>query len=271
MLLPSVAPMNDSNMDNVGRMMRDVRNNLSNLGNGQAGEVLENYQRWASQSAQMLGYSFDQTDIDTLIMTRRHWWLMETIHAGNGPTIFDTFRAEQTDRLRVFDAVIQQFDALQRLATSIPTKVAVPDTNIYMHQETYFDEIDWPAALGTADARILVPIAVVRELDGLKHSAKNASVSETNKETLRTRARVSGRKLRELLADPKSVAKLPSGVTVELLLDPFEHRPTPDTDSEIIARTLAAKRLVAKDIAIVTDDGGMEFAAKIEGLTVIRL
>lgn len=153
----------------------------------------------------------------------------------------------------------------------MPGRVIVPDTNIYMHREQYFDEIDWPASLGTSDARILVPIAVVRELDGLKHSAKNASVSEANKETLRTRARVSGRKLRQLLTDPKSVAKLPSDVTVELLLDPFEHKAIPDTDAEIIDRTLAAKRLLGTDIAIVTDDGGMEFAAKIEGLKVIGL
>lgn len=113
MQLPAIAPMNDSSMDNVGRTMRDIRNSLSNIGSGQAGEVLEQYQRWASQSVETLGYIFDEVDLDRLIMTRRHWWLMETSVSGNGPTIFDTLRAERADRLRVFDAVIRQFDVLQ--------------------------------------------------------------------------------------------------------------------------------------------------------------
>jgi len=116
-----------------------------------------------------------------------------------------------------------------------------------------------------------VPIAVVRELDKKKVAAKNITVSDTNPEPQRTRARVTSRRLRDLIQNPDWTAKIVPGVEIELLLDPLDHRPIDDTDTEIIERALAAKRLAGKDISVLTGDGGMEFGAKIEGLSVISI
>lgn len=271
MLLSAVAPMNDHAMSEVLKALRLVRDNLSNLGSGTAPEVLAQYQRWSTQSAEFLGYIFDAEVLEHLLLTRRHWLLMETLVTSNGPAVFDTIRAEQTDRKRIFDAAVQECETLERAWDGVLTTLVAADTNVYLHHEQYFDVIDWRELAGAEDVRLLVPAAVVRELDKHKRAAKNISVSDTNQEPVRTRARVTGRRLRELLADPKAIAKLPTGIEVELVLDPLDHKRLDDTDSEIIDRMLTAQRLVGRPIAIVTDDGNMEFGAKIAGLKVIPL
>lgn len=272
MRLPVVAPMNDYGMENVLRMLRDIRNNISNLGSGNAAEVLQQYQRWAGQSVQTLGYAFDHPALDRLILTRRHWWLMETTVTSNGPAILDAFRAEQADRIRVFDGLIQQYSAIAQRWGGVLSKLVVPDTNFFLHHEKRFDQADWAELVhpGTYSVRVLVPIAVVRELDRKKTAAKNITVGDTS-EPLRTRARTTVRELRSLLQNPDWVANVNRTVELELLLDPIGHRPLDDTDAEIIDRTLVAKRITGKDIAILTGDGGMEFNAKIDGLSVISM
>lgn len=147
----------------------------------------------------------------------------------------------------------------------------MPDTNFFLHHGKRFDEADWPAIVrpGTYDIRIVVPLAVVRELDSKKSIAKNIKAGDTD-EPVRTRARATIRELRTLFAKPNDVVTLRPTLTVELLLDRIAHRPMDDGDAEIIDRTLAAKRLTGQDIAIVTSDAGMEFTAKVEGLSVIH-
>ena len=215
MLLSAVAPMNDYAMSEVLKALRLVKDNLGNLGSGTAAEVLEQYQRWSSQSAESLGYIFNAEALEHLLLTRRHWLLMETVVTGNGSAVFDTFRAEQTDRKRIFEAAVKECETLERAWDGVLTTLVAADTNVYLHHEQYFDTIDWRELAGAEDVRLLVPAAVVRELDKHKRSAKNITVSDTNPESVRTRARVTGRRLRQLLADPKAIAKLPSGVEVE--------------------------------------------------------
>jgi rRNA-processing protein FCF1 len=214
---------------------------------------------------------FDHSALDYLILTRRHWWLMETSASENGPSVLDAFRAEQTDRQRVFDELTRQYDVITKRWDST-MRYVVPDTNFFLHHAKRFDEANWREIVhpGPTDhVRIVVPIVVVRELDRTKSAAKNIKVGDTE-ESLRTRARRTIRELRSLFANPDHVTALNRTLTVELLLDGISHRPMEDGDSEIIDRTRAAKRLTGQHIAIVTGDAGMEFTAKVEGVSVIH-
>jgi len=71
--------------------------------------------------------------------------------------------------------------------------------------------------------------------------------------------------------DPASPATLASGVPVELDMDAPRHRPFTDADAEIIDRMPATSSVVQLAVCVVTGDGGMDLAAKIEGLKVIGL
>jgi hypothetical protein len=74
-------------------------------------------------------------------------------------------------------------------------------------------------------------------------------------QAVRTRARKTIQKLRELFVDPDDIAVLPDGTEVQLLVDPLDHVRLADADREIIDRLVALKRLTGRQISVVTDDG----------------
>jgi rRNA-processing protein FCF1 len=276
MQLPAVAPIDGTSMDNTLRQLTEVRNNLSNMGSGDWSQVLLGYQRWASTSAESLGYSFDYAAIEYLITTRRHWWLMDRMPSGEsrelGPAIHESFRAEQTDRKRVFDTLIEKYRAIQKSWGEATEKFVVPDTNFFLHHEVTFDQADWESIVHRftgQSVRVIVPIAVVRELDRQKIVGKNIKVGK-DQLPLSTRARHTVCKLKDMFEQPANVHSLSPVVRVELLLDPLSHRPLPSGDAEIIERCLAAKRVSGKDLSLLTGDAGMMFTAKTEGLAVIN-
>jgi hypothetical protein len=88
-------------------------------------------------------------------------------------------------------------------------------------------------------------------------------------QAVRTRARKTIQKLRKLFVDPDYIAVLPDGTEVQLLVDPLDHVRLADADSEIIDRPVALKRLTGRQISVVTDDGGMEFLARVNGLNAV--
>src|SRR3954447_25778078 len=139
MQLPLVTPLEGQSMETVVRYLTDVRNNIGNLGSGDASKVLSDYQQLASSSAETLGYAFDHDAIETLVLTRRSWLLMGTHRvfgeADNGPAIHKTFSAEKTDRLRVLDELIAKYREIDARWGKSSDKFVVPDTNFFLHYD----------------------------------------------------------------------------------------------------------------------------------------
>ncbi|GAW51492.1 MULTISPECIES: PIN domain-containing protein [unclassified Nocardioides] len=148
----------------------------------------------------------------------------------------------------------------------------MPDTNIYLHQDSYFDHIPWRELSGSSNpVRVLIPAAVLRELDKSKNGNGQNKVSDTCKETVRTRARVTSRRIRTRFASPLDVVELDEGVTLELLLDARQHRRLEREDDELIERADAIQSLAGREVHIVTVDGNMQFAAQVAGVGVLPL
>lgn len=275
MQLPVVTPFDGQSMETVLAYLTEVRTNLGNMGFGDASKVLSDYQQWVSASAERLGYAFDHEAIETLVLTRRSWLLMETQRvfgeADNGPAIHKTFAAERTDRLRLLDEMIGKYRSIQARWGRSSDKFVVPDTNFFLHHDVLFDEADWETFAHRRSGekvRVIVPIAVVRELDRQKINGRNIKVGKPEVD-LRTRARHTVRALRDMFQHPDRAYRLSPVVEVELMQDPLSHRPLPSVDSEIIERCLAAKRISGKDIWLLTRDLGMKLTATTEGLTVV--
>ncbi len=271
MLLNTVTPLDDFPISAVLESLRRVTNDLINIGSGAATEVLQQYQQWSTVAAESLGFVITSKNTEQLILTRRHWVLLSLPVTGNDPVVHDLIRAERTDRLRVLNGVIRELEALEKAWSCVSAKVLAADTNVYLHHERYFDEIDWKKLADSDEVRLLIPIAVVRELDTHKRSNRQVTVSDTNKQQIRTRARVTSRRLRELFEAPPWIAPLAPGVEAELLLDSLDHQTLNDADSEIIERVLAAKQLTRRPVAVVTGDAGIQFSARTAGLDVIPL
>jgi len=123
-----------------------------------------------------------------------------------------------------------------------------------------------------------VPMAVIDELDRHKRSPRNATVSATNREHVRTRARVSMRRLDDWLPNPESVgvlqpARYPGSgpVTVGLLLDDLSHGRLPHVDSELVDRACVLQDLSGRPVYLATFDTGMRVRARAAGLEVVQL
>ncbi len=154
----------------------------------------------------------------------------------------------------------------------MPGLLLVPDTNVYLHHQSHFDAIDWSGlAKASGQVRVMVPMAVVRELDKNKRTQGNKRVSEISDELVRTRARVSSKRIRDLFESPFGTPRLSNNVTIELILDPPGHRRIDDPDSEIIDRALTARTVSGRQVSIVTGDGNMQFAARVAGHGVVAV
>lgn len=273
MLLPEFIP-SVSGLSNVLPTLRAVDQNLRNLSGHFGGERLQSYQRWSNEAARSLGFVFDSAAVERFVLTPRHW----VLQAWASPALGDLnnlIDAEQTDRLRLFDLLIRQYEAIEAQWQGVDLALVAPDTNVYLQMLDYFDEIDWSTVSGRVRTRVIVPITVVREIDRHKQTYKKVKVK--NKDGKReeveiaTRARSSAWRLRQTFADPTNVAELPLGAEIELLLDPLSHRRMHDADSEIIDRLLALKCLTGRQVSVVTQDGNMQFIAKVNGLDVLPL
>lgn len=269
MRLPAVVPDREHANETVLRWLIDCKTAFINGFGGNAAESLEKYQCKTVELSRGLGFIFGYDDIERMLLTRRHWLLMETVVTSNGPTVHELINAETNDRQRFLEDLVQHYTNLQTAWSTVTAPVVVPDTNVYLHSNEYFDDIDWLKRTGSDAVRLLVPMAVTRELDKAKREGKQVPVSLANQEPVRTRARLTAQKLRKLFDDPTKVVTLAPGVEIELIIDPPDHRPIADTDSEIIDRTLAVKRLIGRSVSIATNDIGMQFAAKAAGLDVV--
>jgi AAA ATPase domain/PIN domain len=139
---------------------------------------------------------------------------------------------------------------------------AVPDTSFYVEHEDKLEEADFQSllALRGMPVHVIVPIAVVDELDGLKKS-KDPRTRWRAGYTLAVLDRV-------LAGDPAATGRLqahdltqlseggtPSGdVTIEIVFDPPCHVRLTISDDEIIDRILAVEPLAGRRVTLLTYD-----------------
>lgn len=183
-----------------------------------------------------------------------------------GAGLNQVLSAELDDRATAFMKACEEVNKwVQRW--SGPGVFMALDTNIYLHGDDELEDVDFAGLLGRITSatpiRLIVPMAVVDELDNLKQSGKN---------DVRGRARRTTRALHQILrADPAEPQPLRPGdlsVMVELVPDPRGHVRLPNTDDEIVDRLADVQALAGREITLVTYDIGMAFRAQLAGLQV---
>lgn len=270
MLFSSVTPLPGTSLTRVIDLLEAEERNLANLA-GSAYDRLTAYQIWASQASSRLRYVLDLPQVERLIDTRRHDFLFG-MFGGPQQLLNHTLSAEQEDRARTFAEALEALRAVESACAAMPEVLLVPDTNIYLHQDDRYQDLDWRAIAKTTDeTRLFLPMAVMREIDKAKRSPGNKTVSFTNKELVRDRSRLTSRYIRQTFAHPEDCPQVVPGVTMELMMDPRGHRAIEDPDSEIIDRALLLQTMSGRQVSIVTSDGNMQFGAHVAGLDAILL
>lgn len=224
------------------------------------------YNEWAQQAIGRLSFCLRPAEIDRLVTTSRHWLLQgldPATRANSLASLVDLEAVQVTGRL---SAAVEEFQS-DLLRWRRPGRVVVPDTNVYLHHPTPFDETDWHQVLGTDESlRIVVPLVIVDELDRHKHSGK---------QEVRARARVTLKAIDKLLPDPQEPVsvKLANGSAFrfEMLLDPLGHLRLPSADDEIVDRVAALTPLLDNPPLLVTYDTGAALRASVGGVARFKL
>jgi predicted ribonuclease YlaK len=151
--------------------------------------------------------------------------------------------------------------------------LVVLDTNVYLEHERKLEDLDVGELVdaGAQPVHLLVPIAVVDELDRAKRNDRTRWRGAYSLAHIIRTVNDNDGVLRE--ADPNSAHEQTGRgrVTVEIVSDPRGHRRLPDPDDEIVDRALDIQLRAGTDVTMVTYDTGMSWRATSAGLTVIAL
>lgn len=234
------------------------------------------YRAWSAEAAGALRQVVRPADAERLIATPRHSALHALDHAahGNAAALVDKELADRHDDLK---AAVADLDQVLARRDGQRGELVVADTNVYLHHPSPFDQIDWaglvPGASGTG-VHLLVPLAVVDELDRHKQADPRKLVVRGGTEMTRTRARTTIRTLEEMFGQPGWISTVrpgPPRYDAELLFDPPGHARLDDADAEIVDRACAAQDLFGSPVTVVARDTGMVFRARNAGLAAVRL
>ena len=240
---------------------------------GQAPDLrvkLNSYLNWVYGAEARLRPIFADTELEDSLLTRAYWHVsMSSIppspelgrlvdeelifQAGHPGNVGDRggCLGEAADRLR----------ALRRLADRVGS-ICVPDTNGILHY-TRFDRLPWRERIGQPAIRLIVPLAVIDELDNKKY-ARREEFQQRARELLTLIDRYE-------TAAPDAYAQLREGVTFEVLPDEPGHFRAASTDQEILDRCEFLAQVTGSPVTLMTGDSGVRINARARGIEVIKL
>lgn len=289
-----ISPRPGVSRDNLLQTLRNAHNGVLNLRGGGSGSAqarvlsygsvqarVLSYLEWATETTRILDYLVSPADIRQLVLTVGYERLLNATLTG---TDIGTQRVlnglvslEIDQRAQAFEATIAAVQAqIQRWP--LTHAFAVPDTSFYIEHEHKLEKVDFQSVLGLPGmpVHVLVPIAVVDELDGLKKS-KDRDTRWRAGYTLAVLDRVLGinpgapGRLRAQNSAQLS-GETPSGeVTMEIVFDPPGHVRLPLGDDEIIDRILAVAPLAERKVTLLTYDTGQATRGRAAGLQVRKL
>lgn len=144
-----------------------------------------------------------------------------------------------------------------------PGRIYVPDTNALLHY-TRFDRLPWAARLQADMVRLVIPIAVVDELDAKKY-ARREEFQQRARELLTLIDRY------VTAAPPDGYSDMGAGVTVEVLPDEVGHPRAASNDQEILDRCELLRQATGNPATLITGDSGMRTSAQARGIDVFKL
>jgi rRNA-processing protein FCF1 len=229
-------------------------------------DMFNRYLQWSNDSVRRLGGVLRPSDVDRLVLTRRHWAIQGMDPATQPNTLYSVVSLEIEERERDLESAIAQVDKLLERWRKRSGVVIVPDTNVLLHFRQQLEEADWRGQVEDAwrGVHVVLPVLVIDELDDQKRTGK--------KPETRTRARTTLRELETRLTKPDDVAVLQpatsdaEAVTVEFFLDDPHHQRLPRADDELVDRAAAIRDVTGHDVVVLSYDYGTRLRARHAGV-----
>jgi hypothetical protein len=240
---------------------------------GQPAELrlkLNIYLNWVYGAQTRLRLLFSDTELEDSLLARAYWHVsMSSVppspelgrlvgeelvfQAGNPGIPGDTGGrlGEAVGRLRQW----------RKLAEREGT-ICVPDTNALLHY-TRFDQLPWRERVGQPAVRLVIPLAIIDELDNKKY-ARREEFQQRAREMLALIDRYE-------TAAPDAYVPLQEGVTFEILPDEPGHFRAASTDQEMLERCEFLTQVTGTPAVLVTGDSGVRINARAGDIEVIKL
>lgn len=234
-------------------------------------EMLRTYVRWAIEAERMLRGHFVAADVAEQLHTPRYWSLQGPMPGSRDvvPLQVEAEVADQCERLGRERARLTEGQSRWRTGCLL-----VPDTSALIHGPKLWE---WdPAAdleLRDAEVRIVLPILVMDELDGLKESSKQHTRHRA-RETLKWIAEKMGAFQWALIREGgiersgDEVTRVRGDVYLDVFVDEPSHSRLPLADDEIVDRANFVASIAGRQVTLVTNDVGQAYRARRSGLKV---
>jgi rRNA-processing protein FCF1 len=234
--------------------------------------IRQTYLNWVDTTQQHLRTIFSDTELEDSLLERGYWHICEMYpHSPDIP--LNRLIAEELvfqvghpgihgDPGGRVGQAVTKLRALTRLA-SRPGRICVPDTNALLHY-TRFDQLPWAGWMQVALVRLVIPLAVVDELDGKKY-ARRAEFQQRARELLTL---IDGY---VTASPPDGYSEVRKSVTVEVLPDEPSHLRMSSTDQEILERCEFLHQVTGNPATLITGDTGMRINARGRGIDVFKL
>jgi PIN domain len=271
-----ITPVPGADREMLLRNLIEVQTRLANLRSSSPSVIdrFNNYIRWVSESVRVLRWQVGERDLERLLMTRRYWTLQAMVTSPTGMT-GDLVDVEIDDRATALeDAIVTTRAEFQRW--SRVQRLVVTDTTVFCQHPSKLEEMDLAAEVECRGEQIelVVPMAVVDELDSLKQAGKSQTRWRAGY-TLGVLDRVAGTsgvgQLRAAAHSAVESGGIPRGeIWVDLLFDLPGHVRLPIPDDEIVDRALAVQILSGKDVTFLTYDTGQAMRGRRAGLARVK-
>lgn len=167
-----ITPRPGADRETLLRNLTHVQTDLINIP-GKSPSIVDRYTSyitWVANSVRLLRVQVTQADLEQLLLTRRYWTLqaMATSPTGTTGDLVDTELADRTTEFE--EAIRETREEFQRW--SRVQRLVVGDTTMYCQHPEKLERIDFASVMECRDEQIelIVPMAVVDELDNLKQS-----------------------------------------------------------------------------------------------------
>lgn len=265
----------------IREALSNARNQAENLRHGgllTGFPRLVQYLDWATETAGTLRQYISDADVSRLILTSRYQTLLAscgTLTGGPQERLVNILVNHETaERVQAFEEAIDALNARISHWTGLEQFV-VADSSFYIQNPQPLADADLHAILGLSSGdhiRLLFPIAVVDELDGLKEASKSRSRWRAAHTLGRLDEILDGRtcgimRYAQLSRQGPSYGE----VSLEIVLDPPGHVRLPIADDEIIDRAVAIQALAARPVRLLTCDTGQHTRGRAAGLQVTKV
>ncbi|KJK34246.1 hypothetical protein UK15_37020 [Streptomyces variegatus] len=278
-----ITPHPGADRRNIREALRNAHTAAINLAGAAGPETafsrLMRYLNWITDTAGTLRHQISSKDIDRLLLTPRYQLLLSSCGTLAGSAqerlVNGLTNLEVTERIQAFE------EALEALTVQIERWTGrelfvVADSSFYVQNPDRLSEVDLHQVLKLppdADIRLLFPIVVVDELDGLKESGKHRSRWCALHTLGHLDEVLNGCTFGVLREADKSgePASWRGEVNVEIVLDQPGHVRLPIADDEIIDRAVAVQSLAAREVRLLTCDTGQHTRGRAAGLQVTKV